>query len=48
MTHAVVPPEARDAMGITENMLRLSIGLEAVDDLIDDISQALGTLMTDL
>lgn len=41
MTHAVVPPKTRDAMGITENMLRLSVGLESVDDLIDDIDQAL-------
>ena len=41
MTHAVVPREERERMGITENMLRLSVGLEAVEDLIDDLKQAL-------
>lgn len=46
MTHAVVPERAREAMGITENMLRLSVGLEAIDDLIDDFIQAFQVLET--
>ncbi len=40
-THASVSPQVREEMGITEGMLRLSIGLEDADDLIDDLSQAL-------
>jgi O-succinylhomoserine sulfhydrylase len=40
-THASVSPEVRAEMGITEGMLRLSIGLEDPDDLIDDLDQAL-------
>ena len=40
-THASVSAEAREAMGITEGMLRLSIGLEDPADLIDDLDQAL-------
>ncbi|MCP8967468.1 methionine gamma-lyase [Ectobacillus ponti] len=41
MTHAVVPPEVRQEMGIYENMLRLSVGLEAADDIIADLRQAM-------
>lgn len=40
MTHAVVPPEDRDAMGISESLLRLSVGLEHADDLVADLAQA--------
>ena len=40
-THASVSPQVREEMGITEGMLRLSIGLEDVRDLIDDLGQAL-------
>jgi len=40
-THASVSPEIRAEMGITEGMLRLSIGLEDPDDLIEDLDQAL-------
>ncbi|MGB6409084.1 MAG: methionine gamma-lyase [Planococcus donghaensis] len=40
MTHAVVPPESRQAMGISDSLLRLSIGLEHTDDLIADLSKA--------
>lgn len=40
-THADVPREAREALGIHERLLRLSVGLEAAEDLIDDLSQAL-------
>jgi cystathionine gamma-lyase len=41
MTHAAIPETERRAMGITENLVRVSVGLEHVDDLIADIQQAL-------
>lgn len=41
MTHASVPPENRAALGITDGLVRLSVGIEDVDDLIKDISNAL-------
>jgi cystathionine beta-lyase/cystathionine gamma-synthase len=40
-THASVSEAVRDEMGITEGMLRLSIGLEDADDLVEDLDQAL-------
>ncbi len=40
-THASISPDVREAMGITEGMLRLSIGLEDPADVIDDLDQAL-------
>jgi O-succinylhomoserine sulfhydrylase len=40
-THRNIGPEARSMMGITDGMLRLSIGLEEVEDLLSDLSQAL-------
>lgn len=40
MTHAVVPKEAREKMGIKDNMLRLSVGLEAWQDIRDDLEAA--------
>ena len=43
MTHASVPPERRAAMGITDSLVRLSVGIEDADDLIADIDQALAT-----
>lgn len=41
-THPDVPREDRERLGITETLLRLSVGLEHVDDLIADLAQALG------
>ena len=41
MTHASVPPERRQAIGLTDSMVRISAGIEDVQDLIDDIRQAL-------
>ena len=41
MTHAAMTPEARQTAGITEGLLRLSVGLEHQDDLIADLSRAL-------
>ncbi len=44
MTHASVPPEHRQALGITDGLVRISAGLEDVDDLLDDLTQALDTI----
>lgn len=41
MTHAAIPKEIRDEVGITEGLIRLSIGIEDVDDLIKDLEQAI-------
>lgn len=41
MTHAVVPAEARAAMGISDGLVRLSVGLEDARDIIADLEQAL-------
>jgi len=41
MTHRSVPPEIRDAQGITGGLLRFSVGIEAADDLVDDLRRAL-------
>ena len=41
MTHASVPAEIRDKIGITDGLIRLSVGIESVEDLIEDIDQAL-------
>jgi cystathionine beta-lyase/cystathionine gamma-synthase len=40
-THAAVAPERRAAMGITDGLVRLSVGIEDIDDLIEDIAGAL-------
>ena len=41
MTHASIPVERRAELGITEGLVRISVGLEDVEDLIDDLKQAL-------
>jgi len=41
MTHASVPPERRRALGIADNLVRISVGIEDVDDLIEDLERAL-------
>ncbi|MBY0314340.1 MAG: cystathionine gamma-synthase [Bdellovibrionales bacterium] len=41
MTHASVPPENRKALGIADNLVRLSVGIEDLDDLLWDLEQAL-------
>ena len=41
MTHASVPPDRREVMGITDSLIRLSVGIEHPDDLIADLEQAL-------
>jgi cystathionine beta-lyase/cystathionine gamma-synthase len=42
MTHASVPAEILDRMGICENLIRVSVGLEDSSDLIEDLTYALG------
>ena len=41
MTHATIPPDQRERIGISDGMVRLSVGIEDPDDLIADLSQAL-------
>lgn len=41
MTHASVPPEVRAQIGLTDNLIRISVGIENVDDIIADLDQAL-------
>lgn len=40
-THADIPKEMRESYGLTDDLLRLSVGIEDVDDLINDLKQAL-------
>ncbi|NCP15385.1 MAG: methionine gamma-lyase, partial [Sphingomonadales bacterium] len=44
MTHLSVPDERRAALGITDNLVRISIGVEDADDLIADFEQALAAV----
>lgn len=44
MTHASLPKEDRERRGITDGLLRLSVGIEDADDLIDDLATALARL----
>ncbi len=41
MTHASIPPANREKLGITDGLIRLSVGIEHIDDLIGDLQQAL-------
>jgi cystathionine beta-lyase/cystathionine gamma-synthase len=42
MTHASIPREERLKNGLTDGLIRLSIGIEDADDLIEDLKQAIG------
>ncbi len=42
MTHASIPKEERDKAGVTESLIRLSVGIEDIRDLIADLNQAIG------
>jgi len=44
MTHASVPAEERDKLGISDNLVRLSVGIEDVEDLLEDIKGALAAV----
>ena len=40
MTHASIPKEEREKSGVTDSLIRLSVGIEDADDLIDDLKNA--------
>jgi O-acetylhomoserine (thiol)-lyase len=42
-THQQVPPEEREAAGVGTDMIRISVGLESIEDIIWDLDQALGS-----
>ena len=42
MTHASIPKEEREKSGLTEGLIRLSVGIEDINDLRGDLDQALG------
>ncbi|MDX1333492.1 MAG: PLP-dependent transferase, partial [Robiginitalea sp.] len=44
MTHASIPKDEREKSGVTDALIRLSVGIEDARDLIGDLEQALGTL----
>lgn len=44
MTHASIPKEEREKTGVTDSLIRLSVGIEDVDDLINDLNQALAKI----
>lgn len=41
MTHAAIPKDTREATGVVDSLLRLSVGIEDINDLVEDIKQAL-------
>ncbi|MDR0966186.1 MAG: PLP-dependent aspartate aminotransferase family protein [Myxococcales bacterium] len=41
MTHASIPKEIRDRVGITDGLIRLSVGIENISDILDDLNQAI-------
>jgi cystathionine beta-lyase/cystathionine gamma-synthase len=42
MTHASIPKEERIKNGLTDSLIRLSVGIEDADDLIEDLNKAIG------
>ena len=44
MTHATIPPQTRAALGIGDSLVRLSVGIEDVHDLREDLAQALAAV----
>ena len=44
MTHASVPEKERNELGITDNFIRMSVGIEDIDDLKADLKQALDSI----
>lgn len=41
MTHAAIPYEIRQKMGITDGLIRLSVGIENIEDLLEDLDRAI-------
>jgi cystathionine beta-lyase len=44
MTHAAIPKEEREKTGVVDSLIRLSVGVEDIEDLITDLDNALNTL----
>jgi cystathionine gamma-lyase len=44
MTHASVPAEQRAALGISDNFIRLSVGVEGIQDILSDLESALSSV----
>ena len=44
MTHASVPPEQHEMLGISDGLVRLSVGVEHVDDLVADLERGLAAV----
>jgi cystathionine beta-lyase len=44
MTHASIPKEEREKTGVTDSLIRLSVGIEDADDLIEDLAQAINQI----
>ena len=42
MTHGSIPKDVREKVGVVDNLIRLSVGVEDIDDLLEDLKQALG------
>ena len=42
MTHGAIPPDVRKSAGLSDSLIRLSVGIEAVEDLIADLDRAIG------
>jgi len=42
MTHAAIPKKERLKIGLTDSLIRLSVGVEHIDDLLKDLKEALG------
>lgn len=45
MTHASIPKDRRKELGITDGLIRISVGIEDVDDLLNDMKQGLNALV---
>jgi cystathionine gamma-lyase/cystathionine beta-lyase len=41
MTHASIPKEEREKVGVVDNLLRLSVGIEDIEDLLEDLKNVL-------
>lgn len=44
MTHASIPRDRRLQLGITDGLIRISVGIEDIDDLLEDLKEALDSL----
>ena len=44
MTHAAIPKEEREKTGVVDSLIRLSVGIEDIEDLISDLDQALSKI----